>query len=281
MRRITYKEAMARTMPGLPYYAWEGASHPTGIYRPDHVELCLVTAGEGRRIVSGDGDGRRVSTLRAGRLLLFRPLDVHEVFAVGATGMSVICVAFPIETWERFALAAGLDQRPFTRPDAPEIDVDLDDPDTLRPFRRALETFRKRPDGIELMRFLGETIPWFLRSNDARDQQGVPRWLLSAIGAMHEEVNLRAGIARLVALSHVSHTHLWRNTRTYFGISPSDLVTEIRLGHARLLLTSTDDTIATIASRCGFSSPSHFSKAFRRDRHMSPRDFRARSRPPG
>lgn len=275
---VSYREAMARLASDLPYYAWEGLHPPTGRYRPDYVELFLVTAGEGRRTLTMADGSSRTTPMLPGGLYIYRPMDVLELVGVGRAGYSVICVAFPFQTWEKFGMLTELDQRLFTRPEPPAIATDLADPRILEPFRRILESFRARPDAMDLTRFLVDTIPWFVEEARAQERPGAPTWLWTAITAMYDEPNLRAGVGRLAELCHVSHTHLWRNTRTYFGFSPSELVNEIRLRHAALLLVSTDDPVASIGERCGFSTPSHFSKAFRRSRLIAPRAYRIRTR---
>jgi AraC-like DNA-binding protein len=277
-RAVSFREAAARIAPHLPYLAWEGPHPSVGSYRPDYVELFLVTGGEGLRIVTAENGSKTVTRLPAGTLWIFRPMDVQELRPVGRRGFTVVNVAFPFQTWEWFALASELDQRAFTLPDPPRIDVDLDDPAVTTPFQRILEAYRARPDAMDLVRFLVDTVPRFVDAAREDSRPETPAWLWSAVTAMYEEPNLRAGVARLAELSHVSHTHLWRGTRAYFGLSPTDLVTEIRLRHAGLLLASTDDAIATVGERCGFSSPSHFSKAFRRGRLVSPREYRRRAR---
>jgi AraC-like DNA-binding protein len=47
-----------------------------------------------------------------------------------------------------------------------------------------------------------------------------------------------------------------------------------RIDHARLLLTSTDTTVAQIAEECGFSSPYYFSRMFKKYSGISPAEFR-------
>lgn len=276
---LSYREVTELAGRRLPYTTAEYKQAPTGLYRPDYTEYMLVTGGEGRRRVRGpNGVVHLEHALTPGQLYFFRPMDVHELDVVSRAGLSVICVTFPVETWERFVMASELDQRPFSQPDPPMVEIDLEDPEKMQPFRRILEIWQRRLDTMDLIRFLAETASWFVEAARTEDTTGAPRWLRTAVAAMHEEDNLRAGVARLAELCHVSHTHLWRNTRACYGLSPSDLVNEIRLHHASLLLSSTDTPIAMIAERCGYSSAAHFSTAFRRSRLMSPRDYRTRSR---
>lgn len=48
----------------------------------------------------------------------------------------------------------------------------------------------------------------------------------------------------------------------------------MRLRSGAELLRATDQPIKTVASRCGFSSPSHFSSAFSEHFQASPANYR-------
>lgn len=60
-----------------------------------------------------------------------------------------------------------------------------------------------------------------------------------------------------------------------FGMSPSRVVMEQRLRRARELLASSRATITSIAVATGFSSHSHFIRAFQQHYTMTPTQFRA------
>jgi AraC-like DNA-binding protein len=55
------------------------------------------------------------------------------------------------------------------------------------------------------------------------------------------------------------------------------LVTELRLRHAAILLSTTSESIGSIARRCGFTSVAYFSTCFRREHGLTPREYRARA----
>jgi transcriptional regulator GlxA family with amidase domain len=67
-------------------------------------------------------------------------------------------------------------------------------------------------------------------------------------------------------------------TRRYLSTTPRGLVMELRLRHAALLLSTTSDSVRTIAARCGIENFPYFSTSFRRAYHLTPRDYRARHR---
>ena len=58
------------------------------------------------------------------------------------------------------------------------------------------------------------------------------------------------------------------------GVSVMEQLRRIRLAKAKQYLTATNEPIAAIGARCGFDSPSYFTKIFREATGMSPGEFR-------
>lgn len=82
------------------------------------------------------------------------------------------------------------------------------------------------------------------------------------------------GVDRLCKVSGFSRAHLSRLCNELYGIGPGEMVKDIRMRHARLLLANSDRTIAEISDATGFSSPSVFSASFKEYFKVSPRDFK-------
>ncbi|MGW2153847.1 helix-turn-helix domain-containing protein [Nonomuraea sp. NPDC001699] len=86
-----------------------------------------------------------------------------------------------------------------------------------------------------------------------------------------------ASLARAVALSPSRFAHVFA-ART--GQTPMGAVRKARVRHAASLLEVTDLDVGQVAAASGFVSPFHFSRAFRREYGLPPRDYRARLRRP-
>jgi signal transduction histidine kinase/AraC-like DNA-binding protein len=83
----------------------------------------------------------------------------------------------------------------------------------------------------------------------------------------------RTEIARQVG---VSEDYLSRMFNRELGISPWDYLNRYRILRAREFLSQSDDTIAGIARRVGFSDPAYFSRVFHNLTGLSPRAYRDR-----
>jgi transcriptional regulator GlxA family with amidase domain len=68
----------------------------------------------------------------------------------------------------------------------------------------------------------------------------------------------------------VSPFHFSRIFKTIMNISPHQYLAEVRLNHAKVLLTTTELSIADITYACGFNSPEHFATAYRQRYRINP-----------
>ena len=84
-------------------------------------------------------------------------------------------------------------------------------------------------------------------------------------------------IADLAKLVGVSPGHLHRALHATLGKTPLEFINERRIERAKHYLHRHDATIAAIALKVGFVSPSHFTRTFRQITGVNPSSFRAGS----
>jgi AraC family transcriptional regulator len=78
-------------------------------------------------------------------------------------------------------------------------------------------------------------------------------------------------LARLVGLSEAHFARAFKQTA---GMAPHRFVMERRLERGKRMLADADDSIASIASACGFADQAHFSRAFSQTFGLSPSALR-------
>ena len=83
-------------------------------------------------------------------------------------------------------------------------------------------------------------------------------------------------VKELAALMHLSVSQFERRFRKVFQISPLKHIMNVRIRAASLMLTTTNDTIASIALDCGFYDHPHFTRNFRKSMGVSPKEYRKR-----
>ena len=58
------------------------------------------------------------------------------------------------------------------------------------------------------------------------------------------------------------------------GYSPIDYLLHVRLSKAAEMLLRSEKTISEIAQECGFTDSNYFSRQFRKNYNLSPREYR-------
>lgn len=81
-------------------------------------------------------------------------------------------------------------------------------------------------------------------------------------------------VTTLAELAEISPQHLCRIFKETLHMRPMEYITYRRLGEAKNLLRHSEDSIAEIASKCGYPDPSYFSTVFRRYEKVSPAEYR-------
>ena len=76
----------------------------------------------------------------------------------------------------------------------------------------------------------------------------------------------------------LSPVQLTRQFRAVFGETPIEYLTRIRMERAAAFLLETNDTLETIAHRCGYATPFYLSNLFRQYFGQSPSEFRRKHR---
>jgi AraC-like DNA-binding protein len=102
--------------------------------------------------------------------------------------------------------------------------------------------------------------------------------LAPALAAMHTEPTRRWTVAALAASVGSSRSSLDDRFRLVLGQSPIRYLTAWRMHLASDLLTTTDLSVFTIARRVGYEAEEAFSRAFKRERGVSPSRWRTAAR---
>lgn len=118
------------------------------------------------------------------------------------------------------------------------------------------------------MRQLAQTRP-ILPAYDGMEE------VLSAVVNRHSEP---IKVQELADLVHLSHSQFDRRFKEIFQQTPQQYILQVRLNAASHALCHTEDSIAEIAVRTGFSDQSHFTRQFRKEMKMTPLTYRRKYR---
>ncbi len=123
--------------------------------------------------------------------------------------------------------------------------------------------FRRLPSQGE------DALPWLVALQDERLGRVIDR-ILDDPGADHTVESL----AEIAAMSRSAFAESFVNS---FGRSPMSFVNHVRMQRAAQMLVIENTSIDEIARTVGYSSRSHFSRAFKDHSGLPPNDFRADS----
>ncbi len=75
---------------------------------------------------------------------------------------------------------------------------------------------------------------------------------------------------------HISETHFRRVFTSYMKMSPLEYINTVRINTACELLQKTDEPVADIAHKCGFTTNSTFNRNFKHLMGVTPVEWRKR-----
>lgn len=130
-------------------------------------------------------------------------------------------------------------------------------------------------DPLRRLELVGQTLCLLAELARRLGAPQIPRWLRQARGYLEDHLTASVSLAEVAKEVGVHRVHLSRAFHRHYGKTISEFVMEQRIGAALALVTGSDDSMASIAVRTGFSGPTQFGRAFRRHVGTSPARFRA------
>ena len=125
-------------------------------------------------------------------------------------------------------------------------------------------------------KLIGTTCIYYkIPADGAPDWHGMLKPVTEYIATHYAEALALDDLAALVGTSPSNFRRQFART---FGISPGRYITIIRLNAARKLLETTDKLVSEIATEVGFFDQSHLTKLFKRERGVTPGEYRRRHR---
>jgi|HigsolmetaGSP12D_1036236.scaffolds.fasta_scaffold00376_2 AraC-like DNA-binding protein/Ni,Fe-hydrogenase maturation factor len=105
-----------------------------------------------------------------------------------------------------------------------------------------------------------------------------PAWMAEALRAIDERPDRGATLSELAGRAGVTPPHFSRVFKRLTGMNVTDYVNAKRIVRAKEMLLETDDSVGSIAERCGFESLPHFHRVFKSLTGVSPGAYRRERR---
>ena len=98
--------------------------------------------------------------------------------------------------------------------------------------------------------------------------------LQKAIRHIHLNYQSELSVTDLAIESGVGERYLRKLFSQHLDTSPLDYLNQIRINNSKELLKNTEMSIKEICFNCGFKSPQYFSRVFKKEAGLSPKEFR-------
>lgn len=103
--------------------------------------------------------------------------------------------------------------------------------------------------------------------------------MMNAVEFVTENYGESIEVADIATQLGLSISQLQREFSRLFGITPNQYIREVRVGVARHMLETSDESIASIAADCGFYDQSHLSRQFKAATGLTPKAYREQYQP--
>lgn len=118
---------------------------------------------------------------------------------------------------------------------------------------------------------------------DGQDDESLPQWFGAlrdpqigrVLMALHNEPGGHWTVERMARLASMSKSSFHEAFKSTVGVTPLKYVLYWKMHFAASRLSTTKDSVAEVATACGYDSESAFSRAFRRELGYAPREARA------
>ena len=91
---------------------------------------------------------------------------------------------------------------------------------------------------------------------------------------LKELPNVDLSVDLLADKMNMGRSSFYKKFTSVTRVSPNAYISKFRLNHAEELLRDPKNNISEVSEQCGFRSSSYFSTLFKKERGMTPREFR-------
>ncbi len=143
----------------------------------------------------------------------------------------------------------------------------------LHDYERMLSLYRLGGHEQKLMSMLYDMLYRLSKESEPRQTH----LLTPALDTLDTDFsNPELSVSHLASLCGVSDAHFRKLFKESQGTSPKQYLTELRISHAKRLLSERTATVSDIAEACGFASVYHFCRAFKLATGQTPTEFAER-----
>lgn len=242
-------------------------------YRPKgriDYQLLYIAAGKAH-FYFREKDTEREEIVSAGNMILYRPKEMQRYVYYGADQAEVYWVHFTGNNVKNILREYGI-------PMNNHIFYTGTSPEYQWLFRQMIQELQMcRPNYEDLLALLLKHI-FLLINRQIKEGNRATSYMLEeterATRYFNAHYNTAINIDEYAQSRHISACWFIRQFKHYTGITPMQYILSIRISNAQNLLETTSYTISEIANIIGYDNPLYFSRLFKNQLGLSPKEYR-------
>lgn len=236
----------------------------------DLTDFILIFCLDGEGVVSLNGSG--TYQLKRGDVFCIPKNMGHYYYSSETNPWSILWVHFDTKVPETFQL----ERRLLTQISSPEKNHWIQD-DFIKLFDISEKSndFETALCAVQLLNTLLVEII-FLKDELQQDKQNL--YLAKSIKFLNKNLSKTLTLQEMANHLNISQSYLSSIYKKYLHKSPIEYFNEIKIEQACKYLKMSDLKIYEIGNQLGFTDPYYFSRAFKKNMHLSPKEYRQKYR---
>jgi len=141
-----------------------------------------------------------------------------------------------------------------------------------------LADFSKIEEEKELSDWLTDWLETFIKTSIDSSRENVPASLSIAIEYMKSNLDKPVTRDEVARMCNISPAYFSRVVKLKTGYTFTELLNKMRIDYACSLLDSTEKNVAEVGFECGFNDQSYFTKVFKKEKGISPNNYKKRKK---
>ena len=259
-------------------FGWEQCEplHSFGPHIRNHYLFHYIISGRGVLDSQDENGVDRQYRLGPGRGFLICPGQINTYHADEKNPWKYVWLEFDGLRAADFLASAGLSvEQPIYSP----WDLDMSEE-----VMRLMLYIAEHPEApaLHLIGYLHLFMDALIQSSANRRDAGGSRlrdfYMQEAVAHIERNYQRDLTVEELADTCGLNRNYFSKLFKEAMGCPPQEFIIRMRLSKATEMMRTEDLSIGEIAARCGYVNQMHFSRAFKKRYHVSPREWRSRNK---
>ena len=210
----------------------------------------------------------------AGNMVLFRPKELQKYEYYGEDKTEVYWIHFTGSDVKNILRSYGLQDNQRVFPVGSSLEYEQLFKQIIQELQRCQEHYEEML--ALLLRHLLIVFQRELTREHILKNEYLDREMYSAVAYFNENYNQDISIENYALTRGMSVSWFIRNFKNYTGMTPMQFIVSLRVNNAQILLEQTNYSIYEIAKIVGYDDQLYFSRLFRKQKGVSPSQYRKR-----